>query len=183
MTPDLLNGLINFASILDPLLMLMVAGCTVMGVIKVAGALIALYRLAENDGKWLGKDEGGIGGVVSSMLIGGVLVAPIFFVQVFGNTLFNVSVNGSGMLYQAAGMTESQRQAVRAILGLFAIAGFFAFIRGWLVIDRYMNNVTREGMGEGIVTIVFGVAMVYMDVILDAFGELTGFNFMQVLLF
>lgn len=182
MTPDLLNALVNFASILDPLLMLMVAVCTVMGVLKVAGAFMKLYRLSLND-NWVGNGGEGIGGVVSSMLIGGILVAPVFFVQVFGNTLFNMSVNGPGMLYQAAGMSESQRQAVRAILGLFAIAGFFAFIRGWLVLDKYMNNVVREGMGDGLVSICFGVALVYLDVILDALGEKTGFNFMQILLF
>lgn len=180
---DLLSILINFSSILDPLLTLVVVISAIIGVFMVGQALMNAYVLSLENGSHWGGQQATVPGIIWSLVIGGILVSPMMAVQIFGNTLFEVSVNGSGMLYQSAGMTETQKQAVAAIFGLFSVTGFIAFIRGWIVLNKHFNGVIKDGVGMGITFIVGGTALVYLDVILGAIQAKTGFDFTQVLLF
>lgn len=180
---DLLNALINFSSVLDPLLTLIVVVSTIIGVLMVANALMKAYVLSLDNAHSWGGNTATVPGIIWSLIIGGILVAPIFMVQLFGNTMLNVSVNGSGMLYQAAGMTDTQRQALRAIFGMFAIAGFIAFIRGWVVLNKHFNGVIKDGVGMGLTFILGGTALIYLDVVLDLISEKTGIDFTSILLF
>lgn len=180
---DLLTLVVNFSSILDPLLTLVVVISAIMGVLMVGQALMNAYVLTlESGGHW-GGQQVTVPGIIWSLVIGGILVSPMMAVQIFGNTLFEVSVNGTGMLYQSAGMTEMQKQAVKAIFGLFSVTGFIAFVRGWVVLNKHFNGVIKDGIGMGLTFIIGGTALVYLDVILRAIQNTSGFDFTQVLLF
>lgn len=180
---DLLTILINFSSILDPLLTLVVIISAIIGVIMVGQALLNAYVLSLDNGHSWGANTATVPGIIWSLIIGGILVSPIFVVQIFGNTMLDVSVNGSGLLYQSAGLTDAQKAAVKAIFGLFSVTGFIAFIRGWIVLNKHFNGVIKDGVGMGVTFVVGGTALVYLDVFLDAVRNTTGFDFTQVLLF
>lgn len=179
---DLLTILINFSSLVDPILTLLVVISTIVGVLMVGQALMNAYVLSMDNGAQWGSTAT-IPGIISGLIIGGILVTPILMVQIFGNTLFMVSVNGSGMLYQGVGMTDTQKQAVAALFGLFSVAGFIAFIRGWVVLNKHFNGVIKDGVGMGITFIVGGTGLIYLDVIVDLIQSKTGFDFTQVFLF
>lgn len=182
MKADLLAVLINFPSILDPAITLAVATSTLIGVWMVGQALMNAYILSlDNSSAW--GSNATINGVIWSLIIGGILVMPVFYIQIFGNTLLAVPVTSQGMLYQATGLSDTQRAAVKALFGLFTLAGFVAFLRGWITLNKYANNVIREGLGTGITFVVFGTLLVYLDVVLDAISDLTGIDFVSILLF
>ena len=176
---DLLTLLINFSSILDPLLTLLVILSTITGVVMVVQGLMNAYALNLNNG----RSNATVSGILWSLFIGGVLVAPIYTVQIFGNTLLDVSVNSSSLLYQGVGLTDTQRQAVKAIFGLFSITGFIAFYRGWVTLNKHFNGVIKDGAGMGMTFVVGGVLLIYLDVLLDIVGEKAGFDFTKVLTF
>lgn len=180
---DLLTILVNFSSILDPLLTLVVIVSAIIGVIMVATALMNAYVLSLDNGHAWGSNNATISGVIWSLVIGGILVSPILAVQIFGNTLLDTPVNGSGLLYQSAGMSDAQKQAVKAIFGLLSVTGFIAFVRGWVILNKHFNGVIKDGVGMGLTHIIGGTILVYMDVFLDAVQSTTGFDFTQMFLF
>ena len=176
---DLLTLLVNFSSILDPVLTLVVIISTIWGVVIVAQALMNAYAISLNNG----RTSATVSGIIWSLFIGGVLVTPIFTVQLFGNTLLDVSVNGSGLLYQGVGLTDTQKQAVQALFGVFSVAGFIAFIRGWTTLNKHFNGVIKDGVGMGMTFIIGGTLLIYLDVLIDMVSAKIGFDFTKVLSF
>lgn len=184
MNGDLVTFLVNISSIFDPLVTLVTVIAAIIGVIMVGNALVAAYALSADDGKWRGQGNATYPGIIWSLVIGGILVSPIVMVQAMGNTLLNgEAVNGSAMLYQSSGLSSTQQAALKAIFGLFVIAGYVAFIKGWMLIDKHTNGVTRDGAGAGVTFIVSGVLMVYLDVVMQVVSEKTGIDFVKVLFF
>lgn len=179
---DLLNALVNFSSVFSPLLTLITIIAAIIGVLMVGRALLNAYVLASDDGKWRGQHEPTIGGIVWSFVIGGILVTPITMVQMLGNTMLDgQAVNGSAMLYQSAGMSAQQQAALKAIFGLLTVAGYIAFIRGWVLLNKHFNGVVRDAAGTGITFVVGGVALIYLDIILRAISATTGIDFVHIL--
>lgn len=179
---DLLSMLVNFASIVDPLINLTVIVSAIIGVLMVGDALMKAYWITKGSG-WQGKGTLTYGGIVWSLVIGGVLLTPVVTVQIFGNTLLDVSVNGAAFSYQGAGLTATQQAALKAIYGLFSFVGFVAFIRGWIILNKHFNGVIPEGVGAGLTHIIFGVILIYLDVFLGLLQSQTGWDFSQTLLF
>ena len=181
---DLLTFLVNISSIFDPLIDLIVIISTILGVVLIGKSLLLGYHLGQNDGKWMAHGEAGIKGVIWGFVIGGILVTPIMFVGLMGNTLLNgEAVTGTGLLYQSAGLSAQQQQAVTAIFGLFTVMGFIAFIHGWLDLHKHFNGESRNGPAMGVTQIVGGTLLVYLDVVLQFVSEKTGFDFIHILLF
>lgn len=172
---DLLQLFLGFASVIDPLITLITIVSTILGVIIVGTALLQAYSLAD-DSRWHGHHQPTVGGIVWGLFIGGILVSPILVVQMFGNTMFDGDVNGGAFLYQNAGLTSSQQAAVKAIMAVFAVAGYISFIKGWLILNKHANGIIRDGVGMGVTHILAGTILVYLDIFLEALKNTLGID-------
>jgi len=182
---DILQLIINL-SVIVPMAMNIVALVSVIiGVVMTATALADIWQRSS-----IGLSVGLQGGdtvrmrsIIGRLIIGSVLVTSLYWLNITGNTLLaGQTVNGSSFLYQSAGMSSNQQVAFRAILDFFILTGYLAFIKGWLIWQKFFDNVTREGFGKGFVHILFGTLLVYLDNLMDIAGEWTGFHFIGTLI-
>lgn len=180
-----MQGMINLITslqpVIDPALTLVAIVATLMGVLMVGNALIKAYAMSSDSGAWRGQGDATIGGVVWSLVIGGILVSSMSAVQMFGNTIFAGDVNGGALLYQSAGMTATQKTAMTAIMALFTLAGYIAFVRGWVILNKHFNGVIKDGVGMGLTHIIGGTILIYLNVFLEVLQNTTGLQVGQML--
>lgn len=170
----MIDLIISLQPIIDPALTLVAIVATIMGVLMVGGAMVKAYTIS------LGRGDATISGVIWSMIIGGVLASSMSMVRIFGNTLFDGDVSGGALLYQAAGMTQAQQSAMTAIMALFTLTGYIAFVRGWVILNKHFNGVIKDGVGLGLTHIIGGTILVYLDVFLSMLQNTTGINVGQM---
>lgn len=184
---DALQMLINISASFDLILDLIQAIAVLMGVLMIATAWYDIYIFSLSNPPQ-SKTQPTTTNIVLRFVAGGIFLTSVAAVQVTGNTLLAQSVSSQSFLYQGAGLSEQQKQAIKAIFGLFAIAGYCAFLKGWKRIveeSRGTAPAGTQGSGyyHGVWMICGGVGLVYLDLILDAISEWTGFDLVKVILF
>lgn len=184
---DALQMLINISASFDLILDFIQAIAVFMGVLMIATAWYDIYVFSLPNPpprKYVVTSTN----IVLRFVAGGIFLTSVAAVQVTGNTLLAQSVSSQSFLYQAAGLSDQQKQSIKAIFGLFAIAGYIAFLKGWRTIvneSKSQQSASAPGGGYhgGVWMIVGGVGLIYLDLILDAISEWTGFDLIKVILF
>lgn len=179
---DMLQMFVNISGAFPAILMLVQAIFTLIGLVLFGQALLDLYLLNnENAPRRAGKSvsPAGIGWRV---IVSVVLTSLVWWVDVTQNTLGGQAASGGLMMYQGAGLSAVQRVALEAIMGAFALVGYIAFGRGWLLLDKHFNG-GNNGVGASIWHIIGGTILIFMDSWLPRVGSWVGIDFVNILLF
>jgi len=183
-TADILQVLVNIAPNFPGILKVIVAISTLLGAMMIIGTIMALNAYYGSDGKYVGSADITPGRAVIRIVIGCVLVMPVFMMSIGRNTAFDgAAVSGGAFSYQSSGLSQQQQVALDAIFGLFVIVGYIAFIRGWRLLDKQFSGLSRDGASAGVTHIIAGILLVYLDVLLSTLSSWTGFDFVHLLVF
>jgi len=180
--PDLLQMLINISGAYAGIFLLIQAVFALIGVILFGQALWDLYALKnDNVPRRAGKSITG-SGVIWRLITASVLTSLIYFIDISQNTLGTTATTGGLLDYQSAGLSPVQQASLTAIVGAFQLFGYFAFGKGWLLLDKHFNG-GNGGVSAPITFMVAGVLLVYIDYWLPRIGQWVGVDFMSVLIF
>jgi hypothetical protein len=153
--PDLMTLLANFSSAIPPLLFLLQAIATLMGVWFTAGALAELWGVShENASRYLpGNKNFSTGGAFVKLFIGGTLCAmgTLQMVGIMTRTFTDDYVASRFLSYTATDNSFDQQKlaAMSALLGIMQVVGFIAMIKGWTTINQRAEG--RSGaVGYGV---------------------------------
>lgn len=180
---DALQILINISGAIPLAMNLVMLFATIVGVVMVGTGLMQMYAMSAMDNRMGAKVDPKAESIASKLIIGSILISSIYFLQISGQTIFGTAVNGGAFLYQSGGMSANQQAALEAVFSFFMLVGYIAFIRGWFILDQYMNNIISTGVGKAAVHIIFGVLLVYLDQLLQVVADWTGFDFIQTFIF
>lgn len=184
---DALQMLINISASFDLILDFIQAIAVFMGVLMIATAWYDIYILSLAPERPAPQNVTTTS-IVLRFVVGGIFLTSIVAVQTTGNTLLAQSVSSQSFLYQAAGISEQQKQSIKAIFGLLSIVGYIAFLKGWKrIVDESQSKAPASapagGYYSGVWMIIGGIGLIYLDLILDAVSEWTGFDLIKVILF
>lgn len=170
---DILEILINLSQAFSGVFTLIKIVFALIGLILFGLALIDIYVMSNQHSQSANAAKT-VAGVVYRILVSVVLTSMFYFVDLTQNTLAIPSSSGA-LAYQGAGPSALQKAAIEAIIGCFMIAGYLAFGKGWLLLDKHFNG-GREGLSAPIWHIIGGVALVYIDVWVPLFMGIAGFQ-------
>lgn len=145
-------------------------------------ALLDLYAINNPNNMQGQANRQTIGGVVVRLIVSVVLTSAMYFLVLTQNTLAGTAASSGHMLYQGAGLSEVQKAAIDAIFAAFAILGYVAFCKGWLVLDKHFNG-GNQGWGSAVAFMIGGTLAVFMQEWLANVSLWTGFDFVKILLF
>ena len=179
---DLLQLLINISYAVPAAMNLVMVLAALIGLVLTITALIAIWQRSMI-GMQGGGDSTSLKSIFGRIFIGVILTSSLYWLNISGNTLLlGRPVNGQTFLYQTAGMSEAQRVALQAVFDLIALVGYIGFIKGWLLLQKFFDNVIRE-WGKAAIYIIFGTLAVYLDEVLEVAGNFTGIHFVGTVLF
>lgn len=181
-TPDMLQMFVNIAYAFPAIFGLVQAIFALIGLVMFGQALFDIYALNNEHVQKRANKSLSTSGIITKMIVAVVLTSLIWFIDVTENTLMGADASSGLLMYQSAGMTEAQKMALSAIMGAFALVGYIAFGRGWMLLDKHFNG-SNTGVGASIWHIIGGTILVYMDVWLPKIGQWTGFDLTNILLF
>lgn len=173
--------LINVMSAYEALLTLICVVSTFIGVFIFANALIDAGREEhQGNGEIYGTQK-----LFMKMTLGALLCAPVFVVQLLGNSALGTGyvVTSGGFMYEGAGMSAQQKLAMEAIFKLCVLVGMVAITRAWMLANAIADRKQAEySWGKVITWLIGGVGMVYLDGLLKFLGDATGFQVLDYLL-
>lgn len=174
---DALQLLINASESFPAIQAFVMAISILIGVVMVGVSLIDMYHMAAYSGgsNWSGSQAPTPAGVLSKMFIGGILATSAYWMYIGGNTLVGTNVSTSSMLYGGVQNTACDR-AQYAVFFFVALVGQIAFVRGWIYVNRYMNNSRSEGLGMGVTFIVGGILCYFLADVGQLLAEWLGIN-------
>lgn len=159
---DALQLLINASDAFPAIQLLIMSITTLIGVNMVGTAMIDMFYLSAGaQANWAGGSMPSGAGVIVKFFIGGILTASAYFMYISGNTFIGTNVATTAMLYGAPA-TNYCDKAKFAIFFFVALVGQIAFVRGWLLISKVMNQSQKEGIGMGITFILGGTACYFL---------------------
>jgi len=171
---DALQLLINASDSFPAIQFLILTITTFIGVAFVAKALTDSFYLSANQGaNWNGNQAPTGMGVISNLLIGGILSSSAYFMYISGNTFVGQNVNTSAMLYGSVATTYCDK-AKYAVFFFVALVGQIAFVRGWMLINHRMNNPKSEGLGMGLTFIIGGTTCYFLSDVGEILAEWFG---------
>lgn len=179
-TADLLQMLVNVSGAFPAMFLLIQTILTLIGVILFSLAWLDLYYIG-SESRYLGAGKTPAS-IAWRMLIGVILTGSLWMMNITQNTLYGTPINSGAMLYETAGLTDTQKAALEAIMGCFAIVGYIGFGKGWMALDKHFNG-GKDGVGGALAYIIGGTLAVYMDVWLPRLSSWTGFDFVNILVF
>jgi len=154
------------------------------GVVLIGNAVRGFYDLQAHGSYAHGNYQHRTnGGLVWRMFIGSVLTGGAWGLGILGNTIFGTEIASGAMAYQTAGMSATQQAAVQAVFALFAITGYIAFGHGWMQFDAHTSGRSNSGWKPAAVFIISGTLLVYLQQVLNIVADITGINFINMLLF
>jgi hypothetical protein len=173
---DALQLLVNASETFPAIQALTLSIATLIGVIMVGTSLLDMFYLSAGNGaSWSGASAPTTAGVVTKFFVGAVLVSSAYFMFISANTFIGTSVNTSAMLYGAPPNTYCDK-AKYAVFFLVALVGQIAFVRGWIVISKVMNQSRQDGMSTGITFILGGTACYFLPDLGEMLAEWFGVN-------
>lgn len=173
---DALQLLVNASESFPAIQSLILVITTIIGVLMVGGSLIDMfYMSANNSANWNGQQAPTGPGVITKFLIGGVLVSSAYWMYIAGNTLVGQNVNTSAMLYGGPVTTYCDK-AKYAVFFFVALVGQIAFVRGWMLVSRYMNNPRNESLSMAITFIIGGVLCYFLPDVGEILAEWFGLS-------
>ncbi|WP_432262874.1 hypothetical protein [Cupriavidus sp. TMH.W2] len=152
------------------------------GVVLVAMGVYGFYVIHYNDGRTPGGRNIGHAGAASNVVIGALLTGLMYITALTKNTVLGTEIQNGSMGFQSSGMTATQQAAITALFGLFAILGFIASGRGWMLLNRFFSGTEKEWAGA-IAYIIGGMLCVYMEESMVFVTRVTGFDFVKIFLF
>ncbi len=162
--PDLMTLLANFSSAIAPLIIMLQAIASLMGLWFTAVALAELWGVShDNASKYLaGHKQFSVGGAFVKLAIGGILCAmgTLQMVGVLTRTLTDDYVASRFLSYTATDNSFDQQKlaAMAALLGIMQVVGFIAMIKGWTTINhRAEARGGAVGYGVAIAWLVGGL--------------------------
>jgi hypothetical protein len=179
--PDLMTVLANFSASIPPIIMMLQAFASVIGLYLVSGALVDLWGASnENAIKYIASSKRfTVGGAMVQLVIGGLMAAmgTLQLVGVLTRTFTDDYVNSRFMSYSPGSTFDEQRlAAMAALLGIMQIVGFVAMVKGWLTINRHYNGQSQVGLGVGAAWLIGGVAAWNFKWVSDVLNCSVGFN-------
>lgn len=173
---DALQLLVNASEAFPAIQMLIMSIATLIGVIMVGTSLMDMFYMSAGTGtNWSGASAPTSGGVITKFFVGGILVSSAYFLYISGNTFIGTNVSTSAMLYGTPPNTYCD-QAKRAVFSLVGLVGLVAFVRGWIVISKVMNQSRSEGLGMGITFIIGGTLCYFLPDLGELLAEWFGLN-------
>lgn len=169
---DALQLLINASDTFPAIQALFLAATTLIGVVLIGTALMNMVEMSAAT-SWAGNQTPRVKGVLSQLIIGGVLCSSAVWMYIAGNTFVGQSVNTSAMLYGGNASTNCDK-AEYAIFFFFALVGQIAFAKGWYTLNRYFNQSAPDGFWMGCWFIVGGVACYFLTDVGEIMAEWFG---------
>ncbi|MCA8197371.1 hypothetical protein [Burkholderia vietnamiensis] len=176
-----LTALVNIANAFPAISAFITALFGLIGVVMIANALKGFYEIEA--GGPAARDHHSHGALVWKLFIGAVLTMGAWGIGIIGNTIFGSQVASGPMSYQGAGLSATQQAAVQAVFACFVLCGYIAFGRGWMLLNDWKSGRSNGGWGTPVVFIVSGVLLVYLQQVLNFAGDVTGINFVNMLVF
>lgn len=180
--PDFLQMVINMSGSFPAIGQLIEVIFALIGLVLFILALLDMYRMGNDKARSSGPPPTGAS-ITWRIVVSIVLTSLAVMVDITQNTLTGNAVNSAAFMYQSAGLSASQKLAVQTVLSLFSLAGYIAFGRGWLLLDKHFNGSRDVGVASPIWHIIGGTMLVFLDVWLKILSDWTGFDFMKLLLF
>lgn len=179
MTSDMLTMLINMSGSFPTLLVTITFVSVLIGVLIVGQTLLQVYHDSMHDGGGLT-----VGQAAARCVIGTCLTMPLFVMVVIRNSILPGGVTASGAFeYSSVGTTAEQQIIVQAFYLFFAVVGYIAFVRGWLLADKHVRGVVQDAAWSAFWHIFGGVCLIYLDVFMKFMTDWTGFDFVNLILF
>lgn len=156
--------------------------CTAIGIFLVGKATYDAFQITNsNSGAWTGRTPPQVKNVLSGLVIGVIMTAPIFFQVAIGKAFFGGDVlTDSAFVIQTHGMSADQKFVYEAIMNLASLAGTCFFIAGWLKMDGYYKG-TEQSWTQGAVQAFGGALLFFLPNIIDLAMKWTGWNFVGTL--
>lgn len=158
--PDMLQMLMNLSSGFDALFQLILITFSFIGLLLFAQGLMDMYRMGTGTASAGGKQKTATS-VIWRLIIASALTAVYPLVTATEYTLAGAPSSGGLLVYSGGGATAYQTAALTAIFGAFRLAGYVAFGRGWMLLDKHFNG-GNEGVGGPIIHIIAGTMLVYL---------------------
>jgi hypothetical protein len=179
-----MTAITNIAGAFPAISLFITALFALFGVTMIVSALKGFYDLQAHGtyahGSYNHKTHGGL---IWRLVIGSVLTMGAWGIGIVGNTIFGTTAATGAMSYQSAGLSATQQAAVQAVFACFALTGYIAFGHGWMLFDAHTSGRSNSGWKAPIVFIISGVLLVYLQQVMNIMGDVTGINFVNMLVF
>lgn len=161
--PDLLAILANVQTQIPPIIMMLQAIASLIGLWLVAGSLIELWGVSHDNAlKYVpSRNRFSVGSALVQLVIGSLMCAmgTLQLVGIMSRTLTDDYANSRFLSYTpSSGSFDEQRLAAMAgLLGIMQIVGLVAMMKGWLTLNAHANGQARAGMGTAAAWLIGGV--------------------------
>jgi hypothetical protein len=142
---------VSFSNSYDGIWKFMLGATAVIGIFLVSSSIFAWTKTMEDSSRNSMK-------VPLSLFFSGIIIFQIGDALKTMEDTFGMS--GRNILSSAAGGGQNGAAVILAVLGFVQIIGFIAFIRGFLILQKYSSGEARDGMGRAITHIAGGVMAV-----------------------
>lgn len=180
---DALQILRNIAKDFPAILNMVFVLSTAIGLYLVGSALYSAFLITNsaNNSAWTGRSLPTHKEVVSSLIIGVILSAPVFFQVAIGRMFFGGDVlTDTAFVIQTNGMGADAKFVYECVMNLATVAGAIYMLTGWLDINAYHHGKRQEWF-DGFVTVVAGAVLYILPNFLDAIMKWTNWNFVGTL--
>lgn len=169
----------DFPAILDMVFVV----STAIGLYLVGSACYSAFLITNsaNNSAWTGRSQPTHKEVLSSLITGVILSAPIFFQVAIGRAFFGTDVlTDSAFVIQTNGMGADAKFVYECIMNLASVAGAIYVLIGWLHINAYHHGKRQEWF-DGFVSIIGGSILYVLPNFLDVIMKWTNWNFVGTL--
>lgn len=172
MSQDLVQMLKSLSGSFGPMLTLLFDVASILGVFSVLWGLNALRA----DSAYM-RNGGTAKGCATAILVGGVMVAIPTFLDAVTRTFFAAGAQAYVFAYDGSN-TGTSSDSLAPIWGLLQLYGTFVFIKGWWEVRSVNVHGERNGasMNGAIIRIIFGMALVSIQMTLGAISKSLGVN-------
>lgn len=176
-TETLLNALNNLSASYPGLLTLFEAICYVGGFSILAMSFVRLSKMQPHESK---------AGVIVSIFTAISLMAAPSMMSTLASTLFGSAECGaSRFIDYMESCKAGDRSPYAPVLQFVQFYGFFAFIRGWFLINKASKPAAQDPDGtkvKGAMHVIFGVMCIHIKGTLGVLGATFGFGWVTQLI-
>jgi intracellular multiplication protein IcmC len=162
---DLMQVLVNFGSVIEPIVHMLRAFVGCAGIYVFASGLVEIWGAGnDNSMKFVGGSKRyGYGSGLMSLVIGACLFAmtDLSVVRLITGTMTGGFSSGiiqeSAMTYSGGDLSEKAKTATMVLLGIMQVVGFIAMFKGFLNLNAYYNDQRGVGLGTSFCWLIGGI--------------------------
>lgn len=160
--PDLLTVLVNLAEFVLPMVGLLQAVTTVMGLYFVSAGLIEFWGISNGNAEKFvgGRSRFSVAGALTNLFIGALFtgMGTLELIHILSRTYTGGYANSVDLSYLPKNSFEAQAlAATAALMAILKVIGFIAICNGLLTANRHVHGQIQHGIGLALAFFIGGV--------------------------